>query len=277
MSKQDYYKILGLTKTASDSEIKTAYRKLASKFHPDKVTDVAEKARAEEEFKKINEAYECLGDSDKRDQYDSGSSNWSHNYANRADSNKWTFDDSFPNNSDLNDMFGQFFSKRNRSTERGPFDKNAGSYSTITISLTDAYIGRTIVVGNTQINLPKGIRTGYKVYSNGKLFTIEVKQDEKFKRSNDDLLVDVSISAIEAMLGIDATLEHLDGSKFQFSIPSGIQSGQIVKLSGKGMKNPETDRYGDLMVRIAITIPKALSEEEKISLKTISHRTTLEI
>ena len=91
------------------------------------------------------------------------------------------------------------------------------------------------------------------------------------------MLVDVEINAIEAMLGMEAVLEHIDNAKLQFKIPEGIQHGQIIKLSGKGMKNPEVERYGDLLVRISVRIPTGLSEESKKMIQTLHHRTTVNI
>jgi molecular chaperone DnaJ len=125
--------------------------------------------------------------------------------------------------------------------------------------------------------VPKGVRSGTKFYVDGKFYRVDVQQHFKFKRSLDDLLVDIEISAIEAMLGIQASLEHLDEARLQFSIPPGIQPGQVVKLSGKGMKNPESDRYGDMLVRIAIRIPQNMSDSDKATLKNINHRDSINI
>jgi len=79
------------------------------------------------------------------------------------------------------------------------------------------------------------------------------------------------------MLGVDAILDHLDGARLQFSIPAGIQPGQVVKLSGKGMKNPESDRFGDMLVRISVKIPQNIDEEAKAVLRNMSHRDSINI
>ena len=79
------------------------------------------------------------------------------------------------------------------------------------------------------------------------------------------------------MLSVDALLDHLDGSKLQFTIPAGIQNGQVVRLGNKGMKNPENDRFGDLMIRITVTTPKNLTDAEKTFLKTMKHRESFNI
>ena len=79
------------------------------------------------------------------------------------------------------------------------------------------------------------------------------------------------------MTGLEAILEHLDRTKLQFKIPAGIQQGQIIKLSNKGMNNPETDRVGDLLVRCSIVIPRNLTEEQKGILKKMSTRDSINI
>ena len=266
MSARDYYDILGVAKDASEEDIKKAYRRLAMKYHPDRETG------DENKFKEISEAYEHLGDSAKKQAYDNRGSNpfsGQGNFRHRGDQYD-DFEDILRKHfGGSGDVFGDLFGQRSA---------NRQSIGVIEISLMDAYIGRSITINpKTTIHLPKGVRSGSKFYADGKMYRVDVRADDKFKRSNDDLLVDISIDAIEAMLGIDAVLEHLDGVKLQFAIPAGIQVGQIVKLGGKGMKNPETDKYGDLLVRINITVPRDLAEFEKNSLKTLLRRQTIEI
>jgi DnaJ-class molecular chaperone len=282
MSKRDYYEILGLPKNASDDDIKKAYRKMASKYHPDKIDGAegsAEKITAEESFKEAKEAYECLSDSNTRAQYDQvgHSGNWGHRTNRNA--HTWTFNEG-GNAEEFSKMFNEIFANAGRHRANDIFGntRQQQTIGYITISLQDAYIGRTVTLdAKTTINLPRGVRDGARFFHNGKMYQVKVLHDDRFKRSNDDLLLDVIISAIEAMLGIAVTFTHLDGTTLQFSIPAGIQSGQIVKLSNKGMKNPELDRFGDLLVRVSVSIPKTLSEEEKTAIKTVDHRESINI
>lgn len=264
MSARDYYEILGVPKNASDDDIKKAYRKLAMKYHPDRETG------DENKFKEVTEAYEHLSDASKRHSYDHRGSNPFSSQGNFSNHRSHQdFEEIIRHHFGSDDIFGDLFGHRTT---------NRQSIGIIEISLQDAYIGRSITINpKTTIHLPRGVRSGSKFYADGKMYKVNVRADDKFKRSNDDLLVDISIDAIEAILGIEAILEHLDGVKLQFAIPAGIQVGQIVKLSGKGMKNPETDKYGDLLVRINITVPKNLAESEKNSLKTLIRRQTIEI
>jgi len=283
MSKRDYYEVLGLAKNSSDDEIKRAYRQLASKYHPDKISGddgSPEKKQAEEKFKEVGEAYETLSTPDKRHQYDmhghvdtnsfgGGQHQWAHH--------------STGNPAHFEEMFKSIFSQNSQFSE-GLFGRQQPKQQivhVVTISLADAYVGKAIKVdGTTTLTIPRGARSGTKFFANNKLYRVDIQQHYKFKRANDDLLVDIAITAIEAMIGIEAMLDHLDNNKLQFSIPAGIQPGQIVKLSGKGMRNPETDRTGDILVRISIVIPKGLSNESIVelkALKTLDHREVINI
>jgi len=278
MNKRDYYEILGLSKNASDDDIKKAYRRLASKYHPDKVQGDTEKAESEIKFKEAKEAYECLSDPDKKAQYDqfghSGSFTHVHQSP-RGHTRTWTFDPAGGN--DFQDIFGDIL--RGNPAFDGMFrqQKQQQPINLINISLENAYKGTSVKLDIHTINIPSGVRSGTKFFVDSKLFRIDILPHNKFKRSNDDLLVDIEISAIEAMIGAEAILEHLDGVKLQFNIPQGIQGGQIIKLNGKGMKNPELDRYGDMLVRVNIKVPKTLSDQQKEMLRSFEHREIINI
>jgi curved DNA-binding protein len=266
--KQDYYAVLGVEKTATTDDIKKAYRKAAMQHHPDRHTGDA-KVAAEIKFKEINEANECLSDPAKRARYDQ--------FGHQDPSQQPQWSQGVHPAGDINDIFASIFSRGN-----SPFGDIFGHQyqprqqqprHLITISLEDAYVGKQIKLPSDQtINLPAGIRSGTKFVIDSALYIIEVQPHTKFKRSNDDLLVDVEISSIEAILSVNAMITHLDRAILQFTIPAGIQNGQIVRLAGKGMKNPETDRLGDLLIRITITTPRDLKEEQLALLKTLPHR-----
>jgi len=272
MSKRDYYDVLGLAKNASDDDIKKAYRKLAMKYHPDRNQD---DPTSEEKFKEVKEAYETLSDPQKRAAYNT----YGHNAENNRFTHGWASSDS---DVDATEIFKEFFNSGGFDNlfKQGGFTHTTqrATVHTINISLTDAYVGKYIKVDSkTTVTIPKGVRPGTKFYADNKLYQINILPHPKFKRSNDDLLVDVEINAFEAMLGLEVVLEHLDGAKLQFNIPAGIQNGQIVKLNGKGMQNPETDRHGDLLVRCSTTIPKNLTDEQKEILKKMTRRESIHI
>lgn len=266
MSKRDYYEILGVGKSADDAAIKKAYRKQASVLHPDKGGDTVK-------FQELQEAYENLSDPQKREAYNmyghnGPQHNQQHAYAGGVSPDQFRemFGSMFGQGHPFGDIFGN--------VQAQPQRQRHG----INMSLEEAYKGKQLrLPGGIAINIPAGVRSGTKFHHDNTIYEVLIQPHIKFKRANDDLLIDVEISAVEAMLGVDALLDHLDSSKLQFTIPAGIQGGQVVRLGSKGMKNPETDRLGDLMVRIAITIPKNLTDAEKTLLKTLQHRESFNI
>lgn len=279
MSKRDYYDILGVAKSASDDEIKKAYRKLAMQYHPDRNTD-GDKASAEVKFKEVKEAYECLSDPQKRDAYNQHGHAASDPNFGRGGFHPGSGTHQWTHNVDINEIFGSMFGAGAGHPFSNMFNQGRPrqQIQQLVISLEDAYTGKQVrLPGGVSLNIPAGVRPGTRFHSENMIYQVDIQQHHKYKRANDDLLVDVEISAIEAMLSVEATLDHLDSNLLQFTIPAGIQHGQIVRLASKGMKNPETDRYGDLMVRISVTVPKSLTEEEKAFLKTMQRRETLVI
>lgn len=270
MLEKDYYSVLGVDRHATSDEIKKQYRKLAGKYHPDKfpgTNDSKEKADAEKRFKEINEANTVLSDPEKKANYDMYGS------AEPRVSND-------PHHGYTADIFSEIFGHAfGFSTNSNRTHRNNGpTVQTLNISLVDAYTGRDFRLDkNTVVRIPKGARTGTKYYVDGKLYQIIVQPHAKFKRTNDDLLVDVQITAIEAMLGVEVSLAHLDNSMLQFKIPAGIQYGQIVRLSRKGMRNPEVDTFGDLLIRVSVITPANLAKEAEDLLHKLDHRASINI
>ena len=268
MSKRDYYEILGVAKTASADEIKQSYRKLAMKYHPDRNQG---DPSAEAKFKEVQEAYDHLSDPDKKRIYDSVGHEKPQTHR-----RQWTHGSS--NSFDMEDFIREFTRGGGFAFNEGVNPQKTHQVQIVSINLRDAFVGRVIAISSkVNLNIPKGVRSGTRFYHDGKLFQVDVLPHPKFKRAEDDLLVEVQLNSIEAMLGVEIYLEHLDGSKLQFTIPAGIQPGQVVKLSNKGMKNPETDKQGDILVRVNITTPKGLTDEEKNLLKTLQHRESINI
>jgi len=267
MSKRDYYDVLGLDRKSSDDDIKKAYRKLAMKYHPDRNAGDGQK-EAEEKFKEAKEAYETLSDPNKKAAYD----NYGHD---APDGSNFRGSYHGMDSKEFQDIFSQIFGAQHGF---GGFTQaKRQTIHSVGLTLEQAYSGLTAQIDGANVQIPAGTRDGTRFYVAEKLYQVHVRPHNKFKRSNNELLVDVVIDSVEAMLGVEAFLEHLDGVKLQFTIPAGIQHGQIVKLNGKGMKDPETDKSGDLMIRISITIPKSLTDEEKALLKKMKHRDTINI
>jgi len=248
-----HYETLGVNSNASESDIKKAYKKLAMKYHPDRGGDASK-------FKEINEAYQYLLDP-KNTQYRSYTSNdkWS----------RYEFDD-FTDETDY--RHGTMFHTNNRKQST----KKTYIYK---ISLEDAYTGKVIHYDNKAVKIPAGVRTGNKLYISGKFLEIAVLPHDKFQRAEDDLLVNVSISAIEAMLGVEVFITHINGSKLKFKIQPGIQPGNVVRLLGKGMPNPELDKKGDLLIRCNVYVPEILPDADIIKIRSLieHNRKSIEI
>ena len=235
----NYYDVLGVNIFASKEEIKRAYKKLAMQYHPDRTSG------NEDKFKLINEAYSILSNDEKRRAYDIQSLDLSLSLNQRSTKSHWK------SNSEV-------------------------TIKVVSISLKDAFNGKRITIDNNVIFIPPGVRDGTTIFSSNLMIKIVIISDEKFKRSGDDLLVTININAIEAMLGVDVTLVHLDDTEIKFKLPPGIQDGQIINIPGKGMKNPEFFGVrGDLLVKCNVEIPNGLTEEEKSTIMSLPHRKSI--
>ena len=292
MEYKDYYKILGVERTADADGIKRAYRKLAVKHHPDK--NPGDKS-AEERFKEINEAYEVLGDPTKRARYDQlGSSyqDWqrSGGAPGGFDWSQWM--GGAPGGrrvevGDLNDLFGgnfsDFFSAifggmtAQGSSARGPA-RGRDIEQPIKISLTEAYTGatRSLRIGGRrlEVKIPPGARTGTKVRipqkgeksrgQSGDLYlAVEVESDDRFELEGEDLTVEVPVDLYTAVLGGEASVPT-PGGTVVLTIPPGSQPGQSFRLRGRGMPRlREGSKHGDLFARLKVNLPRDLSARER--------------
>ena len=276
---RDYYDVLGVSRNASDDEIKKAFRRKAKEFHPDANPD---NPAAEAQFKEANEAYEVLSDEEKRSAYNRFGENWQHYQG---------FDGQGPfanggeaHYTDVSDVFDTFFGGGGR---RGGFRGNANFpragrdiEQEVTISLREAYEGTQRIVSkggrDITVQIPKGAASGTKVRlagegnpginggSAGHLYlVVNVSDDAQFERQGDDLNVDVKVDAFTAMLGGEVEIPTLN-RPLRLKIRAGTQSGQRLRLSGKGMpKLRGGDAAGDLFARVVISVPKALDTEQR--------------
>jgi DnaJ-class molecular chaperone len=302
----DYYKVLGVPRGADEKEIKTAYRKLARKHHPD--VNPNDKA-AEAKFKEISEAYDVLGDEEKRKLYDQYGANWEHaNQMGDAGVNPEDFGGfNIPGGmSGFESIFEQIFSGgRGRGGFNGvdfrDFEQNQpkdvekvvevtleevdkGSKRTLTYQTMDAQRTRGDVATvpttkKVEVTIPAGIQDGKKLRvpgkgqagANGKAGDLYVvvkwAHHPKFQVVGDNLEVEVPVSYEKAALGGEIHVPTLRNN-LAMKIPAGTQSGQSFRLGGQGITRLGGSR-GDLMAKVKITVPKPISEEERKLLEQI--------
>ncbi|MEZ4704947.1 MAG: DnaJ domain-containing protein [Bdellovibrionota bacterium] len=287
--KKDYYQILGVSKEASDAQIKKAYRQLAKKYHPDVNQNNPE---AEKKFKEITESYAVLSDPKKRKQYDTMGpggfdsgfdfSDFFRGYQSGGGRNQsfhfgggrgggFHFD-----MSGLEDIFEGFsgfgFQRPGQGQSGfGPASPSAG-YKMEVDFMTAAKGGQIdvdIAGQRKRVSIPAGIDTGKKIrISSGHqqlLIEVVVKPHERFVRNGLDITSEVSLSIVEATLGATVEVQTLDGVS-QIKIPAGTSSGQKLRLSKKGIKSSDGS-MGDHYVVISIVPPKNLSEQSIQMLK----------
>ena len=280
----DYYKILGIDKTASEEDIKKAYRKLARKLHPDLNPD---DKQAHQKFQQINEANEVLSDPEKRKKYDTYGKDWQHadqfeqQKKSRAQSQTHSqggqqFYDG--NDEDFSSFFGSMFGgsgRRSQAKFKGQ-DYNAE----LKMNLTDALLThqQVLTVNGKQIRItiPAGVENGQVIKLKGHgspganggpagdlFITFSIAPHPDFKRLGNDLYTTIKIDLYTALLGGDTTIETLTG-KVKLKVNAETQPGTKIRLKGKGFPVYKKDNeFGDLYVTYEVELPTNLTDEQK--------------
>lgn len=295
----DYYKVLGLTKSATSSEIKKAYRKLARKYHPD--VNPNDKA-AEHKFKEINEANEVLGDPEKRKKYDTYGKDWEHGEAyEQAQRQQQSqrhyqqqgaggFGDSHFSEGDFSDFFESMFGGGgSRGGGRSSGFRGQDFNAELQLDLRDIYETQkrvlTVNGKNIRLTIPAGVENGQVIKIPGKggpganggpagdlLIQFNINNNTKFKRDGSNLYAAQAIDLYTAILGGEVTVDTFDG-KVKLNIKPGTQNGTKVKLKGKGFPVYKNEgHFGDLYITYEIQMPTKLSAKEKelfIALKNL--------
>ena len=279
----DYYKVLGLSKTATDNEIKKAYRKLARKYHPDLNPNDKD---AELKFKQINEAHEVLSNAENRKKFDEYGEHWEHaeEYEKARQQKQYQRTSNRSggySQEDFSDMFGSMFGGgSSRFHERQVKFRGQDFNAQLQLDLKDVYTThkRTLTVNNKniRITIPAGVENGQIIKikghggpginggPNGDLYIeFAITNTTPFRRDGDHLYLSVDLDVYKAILGGDITVNTFDG-KVKLTIKPETQTGTQVKLKGKGFpKYKKEGVFGDLYITYTITIPTKLSAKEK--------------
>ncbi|MEO0852341.1 MAG: J domain-containing protein [Cyanobacteria bacterium J06648_11] len=300
---KDYYKILGVSKSADADEVKKAYRKLARKYHPDVNPG---DAKAEEKFKDVGEAYEVLSDTTKRKQYDQFGQYYKQGgfrppsggrtYTGSPFGGTPGFDPSgfggsttvdFSQFDDFQDFIDQLLGRMGgrsasgfsgAAPSGGRRSSGADAEATIHLSLKEAYEGgkRRLRIEGTrvyEVNIPPGITDGKKIRLKGQGGTspsggkgdlylkIQIKPHSFFRLEGADVYCNVPVTPSEAVLRAKVDVPTLDGT-VKLTLPAGVQSGQKLRLGGKGFPKGKGQR-GDQYAIIQIQVPSNISKEER--------------
>lgn len=297
---KDYYETLGVARTASDADIKKAFRNLARKYHPDVAKD---KASAETRFKEVNEAYEVLSDPDKRRKYDQLGAKWKSGAEFRPPPGWEGFgqaggfrgagrDGGFEfhfGGTGFSDFFEQMFGGAGRGRSAG-FDQGFGRQDVvgrgrdiegdILVTLDEVMHGsvRAVTVRHAnrsdthQVKIPAGVGEGQRLRISGRgepgpggagdlYLRVRLARHPDFEVRGHDLIHDVAVAPWHAVLGANVSVPSF-GGKVSIKIPAGTQSGQKLRLRGRGLPK-RGGGHGDLIVVVAVELPKTLTASER--------------
>lgn len=291
MPDSDFYSVLGVSKSASQDEIRKAYRKLARQYHPDVKPDDPESA---EKFKQVQEAYNVIGDAEKRQKYDRFGS--AYKYADAAGAGpggpqyQWAGPGTGPidieelfGGVDLGDLFGGGRGP-GRSSGRARPRRGEDLKTEILVSFETAALGgqhelQYRVDGEPKhisVKIPAGVNPGGQIRLAGQgnpglgggpsgdlLITVNVAPHAWFKREGNRILLDLPLTPAEAALGTKVEVPTLEDGKVLLTVPPGTSSGMKLRLKDKGIVDPKTRQRGDLFATVRIMVPKSLSDAER--------------
>ncbi len=305
---RDYYQTLGVPKSASQDEIKSAFRKLARKYHPDTAED---KKTAEEKFKEINEAYEVLGDPEKRVKYDEYGANWEHGgFSGRGGGTADPYGGFSRGGSaadfgegvefefggtGFSDFFEQMFGARRagrHSEGFGDIPQRGGDIEAdIMVTLEEAFAGSTRQISfrrndSTQaqtytIKIPKGVRDGQRIRLAGQgghgsggagagdlFLRVKLQKHPLFEVEGSDLIAEADVPVERCVLGGEIEVQTLEG-RAKLRIPAGSQNGKRFRLTGRGLPKKDGSR-GDLYIVVRPLLPSQLTEAQRAAWEAVA-------
>lgn len=292
MPATDYYQALEVSRSASQDEIKKAYRKLAKKYHPDARPDDQDAAA---KFKEIQEAFDVLGDADKRKHYDRfGTAGPSPGAGPRGGGQTWStggsgpidlsdlFGGSFGGQVDLGDIFGNGGAGAGRGRGRSQAGRDIQAELEVPFRIAaeggtqDIRLDRAGSAEHLSVKIPAGVDTGSVIRLAGQgepghrggppgdlLVTVRVAPHAYFRREGSNLLLDLPLSLTEAALGAKVEVPTLSEGSVMLTIPPGTSSGAKLRLRGKGVFDRATKERGDQYVVVKIVVPSRLSDKAK--------------
>jgi DnaJ-class molecular chaperone len=277
---EDPYKVLGVQRDASDDDIRSAYRKLAKELHPD--LNPTNRASAEERFKKVSAAYEIVGDATKRGQYDRGeidANGEQRRTYQRAHSGGPRGGARPGEEFGFSDIFSDLFGAGRRGEGASSFGMRGRDVRyTLEVDFLEAATGAKKRVtmpdgGVLDITVPEGVADGQTLRLKGQgaagprggeagdaLVEIKVRQHALFKRSGDDIVLELPVTLDEAVLGAKIEVQTISG-RVQLTVPKGTSSGRVFRLKGKGVRNTTTGNTGDQLVTVRIVLPETIDNE----------------
>ena len=283
---KDYYRTLGVEKTATAKELSKSYRTLARKYHPD--ANLGDE-KAEEQFKEISAAYEVLGDEKARKRYDdfrriggAGGGGFGGGGFNRGPQGNQDL-------GDLSDLLGGLFGGARGGQRPGSgfgfgqmpgMDLQASLHLTFEESIRgvtkSVRLSSEVLSAPMEVNvrIPAGVKGGQRIRVPGKgapsqdggdpgdlLVTITIEQHDTFERDGNNLRVEVPVTFTEAVLGVDVKVPTMNGTNVTVRIPPGTSPGKVLRVRGRGVKTPS--QTGDLLVTILVHVPEDPTGEER--------------
>ena len=287
MQFKDYYETLGVEPSAGEAEIKTAYRRLARKYHP----DVSKEAGAEEKFKAVNEAYEALRDPQKRAAYDQlraggyrpgdevpppGGFGGYDGYGNAGGHSDFDFDEIFAGGGTgggFSDFFEQVFGRGGMGGSRGPRQQQSAprgdTRAKLSVPLEAVYKGDSVRIGingkSLDVKIPKGIKPGQMIRLKGQgthgdlLLEIEYAAHPQYEVDGRNLIHVLTVMPWQAALGDTVTVPTL-GGPVDLKIPAGSEAGRKLRLRGRGLPGATP---GDQIVELEVLAPVPQNERQR--------------